>query len=228
MSVYLLNDELVFPSPLEAEEDGLLCIGGDLNPDRLLLAYEKGIFPWYSEGDPIMWFSPDPRCVLYPHQVHISHSMKQVIHKRELKVTFDHNFNGVISGCAQTHRPGQAGTWIVPEMKEAYITLHHLGMAHSIEVWQDDQLVGGLYGVSIGRVFFGESMFSLVSNASKLAFITMAIELHSRNFKLIDCQLPTNHLHSLGATDIPRIQYLRELKQGLTKPSDIGSWNQWI
>lgn len=201
----LLDDEIVFPDTALAEPDGLLAIGGDLSTERLKLAYESGIFPWFSEGDPILWFSPHERCVIYPERIKISKSMNKLLKANVFTVTTNLAFDKVIENCAKLPRLGQDGTWITKEMQQAYIKLHEMGLAHSIEVWFNEKLVGGLYGVKIGEVFCGESMFSLVSNASKTALIYLAKNM---NFKLIDCQLPNDHLMSLGAEMISRKAYL--------------------
>lgn len=208
MFFQLLADDPAFPDPTLAEEDGLLAIGGDLSMERLLIAYSNGIFPWFSEGDPILWYSPHERCVIYPDKIKISKSMKQVLKQGIFKVTLNQAFKEVILNCATTPRKGQDGTWITTEMQEAYLRLHENGYAHSVEVWQDDKLVGGLYGLKINRVFCGESMFSQVSNASKTALIFLS-EL---NIELIDCQLPNNHLMSLGAEMISRESYMAVLQ----------------
>jgi leucyl/phenylalanyl-tRNA--protein transferase len=192
----LPEDEIVFPDPALADDDGLLAIGGDLSAERLMLAYQNGIFPWFSDDDPICWYAPHKRCVIYPERLKISKSMKQVIRNGSFKVTANQAFEKVIVNCAKTPRKDQPGTWITKEMQDAYINLHQLGWAHSIEVWQNESLVGGLYGIAIGKVFCGESMFSLVSNASKTALIFLCQQF---NFDLIDCQLPNDHLLSLGA-----------------------------
>ena len=205
----LPEDEIVFPNPTLADEDGLLAIGGDLSAERLILAYQHGIFPWFSEDDPICWYSPHQRCVIYPDRLKVSKSMKQVMRNGTFKVTANKAFEQVISNCAKTPRKNQPGTWITQEMQEAYINLHQLGWAHSIEVWQSNKLVGGLYGVAINRVFCGESMFSLVSNASKVAMIFLC---QQTNFELIDCQLPNEHLLSLGAEMIARETYMERLE----------------
>lgn len=204
----LLDDEIIFPDVALAEPDGLLAIGGDLSLERLELAYKSGIFPWYSEDDPILWYAPHERCVIYPDRIKISKSMLKVLNNGVFKVTVNHAFEQVIENCATTPRFGQDGTWITNEMQEAYINLHKNGIAHSIEVWQDEKLVGGLYGIKIGNVFCGESMFSLVSNASKTALVLLA-----KNFELdlIDCQLPNDHLMSLGAEMISMEEYLEIL-----------------
>ena len=205
----LPTDEIVFPNPALADEDGLLAIGGDLSAERLILAYQHGIFPWFSEGDPICWYSPHERCVIYPDRLKISKSMKQVLKSGLFKVTANRTFEKVIAHCAKTPRKDQPGTWITKEMQAAYINLHELGWAHSIEVWEVDNLVGGLYGVAVGKVFCGESMFSLVSNASKVALIYLC---QQTNFEMIDCQLPNNHLLSMGAEIINREVYMEILK----------------
>lgn len=201
----LLEDALIFPDPALADPDGLLAVGGDLSIERLTLAYQSGIFPWYSEGEPILWYSPHERCVIFPDRIKISKSMRKVLQSGLFKVTTDQAFEKVIQSCAETPRLGQDGTWITDEMQAAYIRLHQKGLAHSVEVWQQDQLVGGLYGIIVNKVFCGESMFSHVSNASKTALIHLAQET---DFELIDCQLPNDHLMSLGAEMISREAYL--------------------
>jgi leucyl/phenylalanyl-tRNA---protein transferase len=201
----LPTDEIVFPNPSLADEDGLLAVGGDLRAERLILAYEHGIFPWFSEDDPILWYSPHERCVIYPERIKMSKSMAQVMRNNTFKVTTDGAFEKVIASCAEAPRKNQPGTWITQEMQAAYTRLHELGWAHSIEVWQNEHLVGGLYGMAIGKVFCGESMFSLVSNASKVALIYLCQQFE---FKLIDCQLPNEHLFSLGAEMISRETYM--------------------
>jgi leucyl/phenylalanyl-tRNA--protein transferase len=207
--VFLLSDDLIFPDPALADEDGLMAVGGDLSVERLMLAYQQGIFPWYSEGEPICWYSPHQRFVLEPKDIHISHSMKQLIRSHKYKVTFDTAFSEVIGQCAQIKRKGQGGTWITADMKQAYIALHHKGLAHSVEVWQDTDLVGGLYGVEVGDVFCGESMFSHAPNASKLALIWLC---QNKNYSLIDCQLHTTHLERMGARYMERDIFLSFLK----------------
>jgi leucyl/phenylalanyl-tRNA--protein transferase len=202
----LLADSLLFPNPALAEDDGLLAIGGDLSPERLLLAYQSGIFPWFSEGEPILWYSPHQRCVIFPEQIKISKSMLQLIKKGDLTITENQAFAEVIYHCATSPRNGQDGTWITQEMQDAYIALNARGIARSIEVWEGNELVGGLYGVVIGNVFCGESMFSKVSNASKFALIYLASK---EEFTLIDCQLPNEHLMSMGAVMISREKYMR-------------------
>ncbi|TCC93986.1 leucyl/phenylalanyl-tRNA--protein transferase [Pedobacter frigiditerrae] len=204
----LLDDELIFPDTALAEPDGLLAIGGDLSIERLLLAYQSGIFPWFSEDDPILWYAPHERCVIFPDSVKISKSMRKILQSNVFEVTENKAFERVIEHCAKIPRVGQDGTWITNEMQQAYIKLHEKGLAHSVEVWQNNELVGGLYGVKINKVFCGESMFSLVSNASKTALIHLT---KTMGFELIDCQLPNDHLMSLGAGMISREEYLRML-----------------
>jgi len=210
--MYLLSKELVFPPVHLANEDGLLAVGGDLSVERLLLAYKSGIFPWYNQGEPIIWYSPNPRMVLFPQNLKISKSMRQVIRKQEFTITYNQNFEAVISNCKHIFRTAdQGGTWITNEMQEAYIELHKKGIAKSVEVWKGDELVGGLYGIDLGTVFCGESMFSKVSNASKMAFIYLAQKLEKENYTLIDCQVYNNHLASLGADEISREAFLKYL-----------------
>jgi len=212
LPLYFLNDRLEFPSVEMANADGLLAVGGDLAPERLLLAYKKGIFPWFNDDDLILWWSPDPRMVLFPDKVRISKSMRKVIQNAEFKLTQNEAFEDVLHHCAEQKRKGQQGTWITKNMKKAYLELYHKGFAKSYEVWQEDTLVGGLYGVDLGRIFCGESMFSTVSNASKYAFIKLAEELSSKNYSLIDCQVHTQHLESLGAEEISRKSFIRILE----------------
>ncbi len=207
--MYLLSKELVFPPVNLANKDGLLAVGGDLSVERLLLAYKSGIFPWYNQGEPIVWYSPNPRMVLLPNNLKISKSMKQVIRNTDFTVTFNQNFSEVISNCKHIFRASDQGeTWITNEMQQAYINLHKKGVAKSVEVWQGDKLVGGLYGIDLGTVFCGESMFSKESNASKFAFIKLVEKLEKENYKLIDCQVYNNHLASLGADEISRDEFL--------------------
>lgn len=208
MVYHLDNHNLWFPDPALADDDGLLAIGGDLCAERLLLAYSHGIFPWFSDDSPILWYSPHERFVLFPEKIRVSASMRQVIRSNRLEITLDQSFADVIHACSAIPRPGQPGTWITANMKAAYIDLHQKGYAHSIEVWQDKTLVGGLYGVIINHVFCGESMFSRVSNASKFALIALC---RNFNFRLIDCQMHTPHLESLGAEFISREQYMKML-----------------
>jgi len=204
-----LNKHHFFPPVSQATEDGLLAFGGDLSPERLLSAYQNGIFPWFEDDNTILWWSPDPRFVLFPSKLKVSKSMKQVLRNCDFEVTVNKNFNAVINECAKAKRPGQDSTWITNGMVEAYNTLHQLGFAKSVEVWQDQKLVAGLYGVDLNNgVFCGESMFTKVSNASKAGFITF---IQNSNYKLIDCQVYTNHLESLGAEDISRDEFLKYL-----------------
>jgi leucyl/phenylalanyl-tRNA--protein transferase len=223
MPVYRLPDQPAFPSAEHAEKSGLLAVGGDLSPERLLAAYREGIFPWYSEGEPILWWSPDPRFVLFPRELRVSRSMRQFLKKQPFRITFDQAFRNVIAACRKP-RHGQEGTWITQEMQEAYIALHDLGCAHSVEVWQEELLVGGLYGVSIGCTFFGESMFSTRANASKAALITLVSGLKDLRFDLIDCQVETPHLGSLGARFIPRREFRSLLKESLRHETFRGNW----
>ena len=207
MPLYVLDKDLEFPPAELADEDGLLAIGGDLSMERLKLAYRKGIFPWY-EDHYILWWCPNPRFVLFPGELKISNSMKQVLKKGELEFSVDRNFNAVISACKSISRRGQQGTWISDDMRNAYVNLHRHGYAHSAEAWLNGELVGGLYGIRLGNVFFGESMFSKVSNASKFAFIRYVQQLVSEGVQLIDCQVYTTHLESLGARMIARGEFL--------------------
>ncbi|WP_299606342.1 leucyl/phenylalanyl-tRNA--protein transferase [uncultured Aquimarina sp.] len=212
--MYILNNSIAFPPVSEANNDGLLAIGGDLSVPRLLEAYHHGIFPWYDEDQPILWFSPDPRMILFPNELKISKSMKQLLRRNTFSVTFNKDFENVIDNCASIDRVDQLGTWITPDMKKAYTTLHKMGYATSVEVWKDSELVGGLYGVWLKdkNVFCGESMFSKVSNASKYGFIKLVEFLKENEVKLIDCQVHTNHLESLGAKEIPRDDFMNFLK----------------
>ena len=215
MPIYALTDDLSFPHPSLANEDGLLAVYGDLSPERLLLAYCNGIFPWYSEDEPILWWSPDPRFVLRPKDIKISHSMQKVLKKNTYKITFNTCFQDVITSCGAL-RKETAGTWITEEMIEAYCKLHELGFAHSVEAWYENELVGGLYGLSIGKCFFGESMFSTMSNASKAAFITLCKALEEKGYLIIDCQVHTDHLESLGAVDITRDEFLKIIEKAVS------------
>ncbi|MFA5678544.1 MAG: leucyl/phenylalanyl-tRNA--protein transferase [Pseudomonas sp.] len=206
---WLEPDSLDFPPVTEAllDPNGLLAVGGDLRPERLLSAYRQGIFPWYEQGQPLLWWSPDPRTVLAPQAVHLSRSMRKFLRKSRFTVTFDRDFSAVIQACAEP-RDYTAATWITPTMQRAYTELHRRGHAHSVEVWEDDQLVGGLYGVALGKAFFGESMFSRRTNASKTAFIALACHLQHLGCELIDCQMPTDHHNSLGAVEISRADFI--------------------
>lgn len=220
MLTCLQRDSLSFP-PLERalrDPNGLLAVGGDLSPERLTQAYRHGCFPWYQAGQPILWWSPDPRTVLFPHELHVSRSLRKVLRQERFQVSFDQDFSAVIQACAGP-RDYADGTWITPEMKTAYQELHRRGIAHSVEVWQNGTLVGGLYGLAIGQLFFGESMFSHTDNASKVGFATLVKRLEQWGFVLIDCQMPTQHLQSLGARSIPRTEFADFLKCHLNLPN---------
>jgi leucyl/phenylalanyl-tRNA--protein transferase len=213
----LLGKDLVFPDVETASPEGILAFGGDLRPERLILAYKSGIFPWYNEGEPIIWYSPDQRMVLFPEELKISKSMRRLIRRNEFDITYNTAFVQVIEYCQKSPRKDQYGTWITDDMMKAYIKMHELGFAKSVEVWKDNELVGGLYGVDLGRIFCGESMFSKTSNTSKLAFIHLVQHLEKQHYKLIDCQVYNEHLDSLGAREIPRKEfmgYLRGLESG--------------
>lgn len=212
MAIFALDHQLTFPSPHLAQEDGLLAVGGDLSPQRLLLAYCCGIFPWGHPSDPLLWWSPDPRCVLRPDEIHISRSMAKTLRQKRFTITFNQAFGQCIEHCASTNQRA-AETWVSPQIIEAYTLLHEMGYAHSVECWQHGTLIGGLYGIAIGRCFCGESMFHTQRDASKAAFIGLAAHLKTKGFQLIDCQLPTDHLHSLGAYNIPREEFLRRLNK---------------
>ena len=209
----LLSEENIFPNCALADEDGILAVGGDLTKERLMLAYQSGIFPWFNEGEPIIWWSPDLRMVLFPEELRFSKSMKVLFKRNTFRVTYNTCFEEVVENCAQIKRFGQEGTWITSEMKKAYVNLHHEGVARSVEVWQNDELVGGLYGIDLKekKIFCGESMFSKVSNASKYAFISLVQKLKNEQYKLIDCQVYNAHLDSLGAREIPRPEFLNLL-----------------
>lgn len=224
MPIYRLSEDLLFPPPELAESNGLLAVGGDLSGPRLLLAYSMGIFPWYSQGDPILWWSPDPRLVLFPEELRISRSLNQSLRKKTFTVTFDTAFEEVILACASVHRKEKGETWITDEMIEAYTGLFRSGYAHSAEAWLGNKLAGGLYGVSLGSAFFGESMFTKVSNASKAAFVTLVRQLGKWGFTLVDCQMTTPHLLSLGAREVPRAEFLVHLRAALHAASMRGKW----
>jgi leucyl/phenylalanyl-tRNA--protein transferase len=211
--MFYLSHHLIFPNPSQADSDGLLAIGGDLTSERLLLAYNSGIFPWYEKDQPILWWSPDPRMVLFPDKLKISKSLQKLINREAFKVTFNEAFSEVIRNCSTIKRDGQMGTWITEEMQKAYLDLHNLGYALSVEVWRDDKLVGGLYGIDLPekKIFCGESMFSKQSNASKVGFCYLVSELKKKSYHLIDCQMYTAHLESLGAEEISRGQFLQFL-----------------
>ena len=225
MPLFRLESQLIFPPPEFALENGLLAFGGDLGVERLLLAYRMGIFPWYTDPDPILWWSPDPRLVLFPENLHVSRSLEKVLRKRKFIVTFDMAFSEVIGFCAQTRQDPKNGTWITRDMQMAYTALHRAGYAHSVEAWEDEKLAGGLYGVSVGRAFFGESMFTLSPNASKVAFVTLVKYLKTYDFHLIDCQVSTDHLKRFGAGEISRKQFLNILRCSLEHESLRGKWH---
>ncbi|MBC7607252.1 MAG: leucyl/phenylalanyl-tRNA--protein transferase [Burkholderiales bacterium] len=210
--MYFLTEVLYFPPVTEASSEGILAYGGDLSQERLLLAYKRGIFPWFEEDHPILWWSPDPRMVLFLDELVVSSSMRSVLNRGSLNVTFNQNFREVILNCQQVKRGGQQGTWITDQMVEAYCKLHESGIAISVEVWEMEQLVGGLYGIDLGHIFCGESMFSKVSNASKVAFIALVDFLKKGNYKLLDCQVYNEHLASLGAREISREHFMSMLK----------------
>ncbi|BDG04466.1 leucyl/phenylalanyl-tRNA--protein transferase [Anaeromyxobacter oryzae] len=225
MPIYRLPREPVFPDPAHAEPDGLLAVGGDLSPERLLTAYAEGIFPWFSEGTPILWWSPDPRLVLDPPALHVPRSLARTIRRGAYRVTADAAFGDVIRRCAGQERPGQDGTWITDEMVAAYERLHALGFAHSFEAWEGEALAGGLYGVSLGAAFFGESMFADRPDASKVAFVRGVEWLRGWAVQLVDCQVRTEHLVRFGAREIPRAQFLARLEAALAAPTWRGRWD---
>jgi leucyl/phenylalanyl-tRNA--protein transferase len=224
MSVFRLGQEHVFPPVELAEPDGLLAVGGDLSAGRLLEAYANGIFPWFSSRGPIMWWSPDPRFVMLPGGLKVSRSMRQVLRRKIFDITIDRSFREVITSCSRASRKND-GTWITKEMIEAYVKLHENGYAHSVEAWDNGKLAGGLYGISLGRTFFGESMFSDVSNSSKAAFIVLAEKLFAAGFSLIDCQVHTDHLESLGAVFISRSDFIKRVNDSLRHETIRGPWN---
>jgi leucyl/phenylalanyl-tRNA--protein transferase len=222
--VFRLDDRLIFPPPHLADDNGLLAVGGDLSPERLLLAYSQGIFPWYEEGLPILWHSPDPRMVVESDEVIVNRSLRKAIRKQPYRISCDEAFADVIAECAKKKREGQRGTWITTDMQDAYIELHERGFAHSVEAWLDDELVGGLYGVSLGGVFCGESMFAHRPDASKIAFAILAEQLVRWNIGLIDCQVHTEHLERFGAHEIPRAEFLQRLEKALELPTRRQKW----
>jgi leucyl/phenylalanyl-tRNA---protein transferase len=223
-----LNETDSFPPVEKADKHGILALGGDLSVQRLINAYSNGIFPWYEDDQPIIWWSPDPRFVVFPEKIPLSRSMKKILDRKEFDIHFDTSFESVIRSCSQSPRPGQNGTWITEDMITAYCNLHREGFAHSIEAWKDGELAGGLYGVSIGGMFCGESMFTKVSNASKAAFLTLAELLRRKNFIVIDSQVHTAHVESLGGEHIPRTEYLELIKKALTLPTIKGNWGSLI
>jgi len=224
MPVYLLDKALTFPAPEDANEEGLLAVGGDVSPERLLLAYRNGIFPWPARGYPLLWFSPDPRFALEPSRAHISRSLRKTIRRTSLRITADLAFRDVIDACGSVPRPHQQGTWITRELQEGYLGLHRLGHAHSIEAWRDDRLVGGLYGVALGGAFAGESMFALEPDASKVAFATLLGHLALWGFRVVDCQVHTEHLARFGATTWPRTRFLSAWRAAVDLPSVPAPW----
>jgi leucyl/phenylalanyl-tRNA--protein transferase len=227
MPVYQLIPEVfLFPPTEEAQDDGLLAVGGDLTKERLLAAYSKGIFPWYEVGQPILWWSPDPRLVLTPETLKISRSLRKILRKQQFEIRFDTAFEKVIKACADVRTEQGEGTWIIPEMQQAYTELHQDGFAHSVESWLDGELVGGLYGISLGQCFFGESMFSTRNDSSKVALVALVEFSREVGIRMIDCQMTTPHLLSLGASEIQRKKFLTNLKILLEQPTLKGSWNR--
>ncbi len=222
--VQVLGSELVFPPPESAGPHGIVAVGGSISAERLILAYSQGIFPWPHEGLPLLWFSPDPRFVLEPHRVHISRSLRKQIVRGLYEVRADTAFSAVIEACASVSRPEQEGTWITDELMEGYESLHNLGYAHSIEAWQDGALVGGLYGVALGSMFFGEAMFAKCPDASKVAFVTLLGNLVRWNYTLVDCQTPTEHLTRFGAVSWPRSAFLAHLRSHVMEATQQGPW----
>lgn len=222
--IFRLDHRLIFPPPELAEDNGVLCVGGDVSEDRLILAYSSGIFPWPHEGYPLLWHSPDPRTVLVPKDLHVGRSLEKSLRRGLYEVRLDTAFRQVMRGCSEKERPNQDGTWITDELIEGYVALHRRGLAHSIEAWQGDELKGGLYGVSLGGAFFGESMFAEAPDASKVAFATLVRQLERWGFDFIDCQVHTEHLERFGAVEWPRTRFLAALKKALKKPTRIGPW----
>jgi leucyl/phenylalanyl-tRNA--protein transferase len=224
MPIYQLGKELIFPRPELAEDDGLLAVGGDLSPERLLLAYSLGIFPWFAEGDPILWWSPAPRLIIEPGRLHVPSRLRRTLRQGVFQITMDTAFARVIAACASIPRAGDRSTWITPAMITAYCRLHELGFAHSVECWQDEKLAGGLYGLALGGVFFGESMFSRISDSSKVALTWLVKQLHKWDFAFIDCQVANMHLRRLGAVEISRQEFEKRLAAGLKKETKRGKW----
>ncbi|TFG80932.1 MAG: leucyl/phenylalanyl-tRNA--protein transferase [Spirochaetales bacterium] len=222
------NEAFRFPDPSAAASDRPLCAGGNLSPGMLLSAYAQGVFPWFSPDDPILWWNPDPRFILLPTELHISGTMRKILKKNPFSLRLDTAFAEVIHACAAVPRAGQSGTWITDDIMEAYIIMHGLGYAHSVEAWKDDSLVGGLYGISLGSAFFGESMFSIEPNASKAAFIPLVLCLADRGFSLVDSQVRTRHVASLGGKEVPRSEYLSRLARAMDNPTLKGSWDTLI
>jgi len=224
MPVYLLDKELAFPPPQDANEEGIVAVGGDPRPERLLAAYHDGIFPWPARGYPLLWFSPDPRFALEPSRAHVSRPLRKTIRKGQLRVTADSAFAQVINACAAVPRPHQRGTWITRELRDGYLGLHELGYAHSIEAWRGEQLVGGLYGVALGTAFSGESMFASEPDASKVAFATLLGHLVAWGFRIVDCQVHTEHLGRFGATMWPRDRFLSVWRSAVDEPTRAAPW----
>lgn len=226
MPIFRLSEKISFPPPHFAESEGLLAVGGDLSEKRILLAYQMGIFPWFADDEPILWWSPDPRLLLYPWNIHVSRRLKRIMRQRSFKVTCDTAFRQVISACASVRIQNLQQTWIGEEMIDAYCRLFDSGYAHSIEVWQGSDLVGGLYGLSLGGGFFGESMFSLVSNTSKIALVALCRFLDALSFDFIDCQVKTDHLKRMGAVEVSRSRFLKKLHRSLARKTFQGSWQR--
>ncbi|MEC9072123.1 MAG: leucyl/phenylalanyl-tRNA--protein transferase [Myxococcota bacterium] len=225
MPIYQLSDPILFPPVEHADFRGILAVGGDLSPERLIAAYERGIFPWYDDHLPILWHAPDPRMVLRAEDLHVGRSLRKVLRQCPLEVRLDSAFSQVISRCASASRPDQDGTWITGEMEDAYIELHRRGFAHSAETWEGERLVGGLYGVSLGGVFYGESMFADEADASKIAFVTLVLQLQRWGINLIDCQIHTDHLERFGATEVPRAHFMGALSDALgQRETLLGPW----
>jgi len=225
MPVFQLGEQLVFPPAAMAEEDGLLAIGGDLSPERLLLAYRNGIFPWYAEGAPILWWSPSPRLVIFPAEFNCPRRLSRLVRQHKFTMSIDRDFRQVISACASAGERKEKGTWITADMIEAYCLLHDMGYAHSVECWQAEQLVGGLYGIALGSVFFGESMFSRQPNTSKIALVTLAQKLRDWDYTLIDCQMKTGHLMQFGAREIPGREFRSLLAEYCQQSLSPGKWD---
>lgn len=229
MPHFLLEESnYIFPHPYLADKDGFLAMGGDLAPDRLLSAYQAGIFPWYNDNTPLLWFATHPRLVLFPEKLKVSKSMKQLLKRETFEVTLDTAFESVIEHCAKHKRENQDGTWITNELKNAFLILHEMGYAHSVEVWEQDELVGGLYGMALGKIFYGESMFALKSNASKYGFISLIKLLKEKSFELIDCQQDTAHLRSFGAELISKENFHARLKKNALRKDQPSNWTHWI
>lgn len=227
MPIFQLEDNNVqFPPARMTDESGILAVGGDLSPKRIIEAYASGVFPWFNPEDPLLWWSPDPRCVLFPENIKISKSMRQLFRRNTYKVTFDQDFAGVIKACKDIYRPDQGGTWITEEMEDAYNQLHKIGFMHSVEVWDNNELVGGLYGGAMNKAFFGESMFSKKSNASKYGFIMLCKNLIENDYEIIDCQMHTPHLESLGAEEIPRDAFLLYTDRNQQRNFNCTNWNK--